>query len=447
MADGAPSASCCQKREPQRWAGVERNMMCRVGLAVAALVLLFSSAAEACFCGGSFCRNLATATTLFEATVVGQEPDPAAGGGVKTIHLSDIRAIRGQAPRVLELQGTSCDLELKVGARYLIEPHEWAPGKFGVSQCSLTRPAVRTAGFHAFLSESTAERRPRVWGSLTVPTVDHRNYLERGGGLGVAGAVVLLDGPVQRTATTSASGEFSFSALPDGRYGVRVELPASRSDVTAPEPTTLELGGAQVCTDVDLFARSSARVVGVVVDARGAPAPNVQVEMFTTPYNPFRRDFGHLLAGSDGSGRFEFTEVPPGVYHAGIGVPRPDEDRPFAPVLAHAQANGQRELRVGIGAVVELAPLVARPVAPVTVRGALTGPPGASVEGLDVVVSAVDAGDTGGWLVGQTDAEGRFTADLFRGVRYRMRARSRDRQPERLEFVAGDAWLTLRLLP
>lgn len=105
----------------------------RVAVTVSALVLVFAPAAEACFCGGSFCRNLATATTLFEATVVGQEPDPADGGGVKTIRLSDIRPIRGAAPRVLELQGTSCDLELKVGARYLIEPHEWAPGKFGVS--------------------------------------------------------------------------------------------------------------------------------------------------------------------------------------------------------------------------------------------------------------------------------------------------------------------------
>jgi len=73
--------------------------------------------------------------------------------------------------------------------------------------------------------------------------------------------------------------------------------------------------------------------------------------------------------------------------------------------------------------------------------------PGASLKNFDIVVAAVDAGDTGGWLVGRTDAEGRFTADLDRGVRYRLRAQSRDRRSERLEFVAGDALLTLRLSP
>jgi hypothetical protein len=416
-----------------------------VGLLISGV--LSPGVAEACMCGGSFCGSVATATTIFEATVVSEEPDPSAGNGTKTIRLTDIRPIRGVAPRVLELQGSSCDLELKVGARYLIEPHEWAPGKFGVSQCSLTRPAVRAAGFHAFLRTPSPEDRPRVWGTLTVPTVDHRSYLERGGGLAVAGAVVLLDGPVQRTAATSSNGEFSFSALPDGRYGVRVELPAGRSDVTAPEPMTVEVGGAAVCADVDLVARSAARVVGVVVDVRGAPVPNVQVDLFTPPYNPFRRDFHHLLAGSDDSGRFEFVNLPPGIYQAGVGVPEPAEYRPFAPVLAQNLANGRRELSVGLGEVVELSPLVARRVEPVTVHGVVTGAPGVSLDGLDIVVGAVDAGEAGGIRVGRTDVDGRFTAELYRTVRYRMRARSGDRQSDRLEFVAGDAPITLRLQP
>lgn len=416
-----------------------------IGVLIGAL--LAPHAAEACFCGGTHCGNLATATTLFEATVVGQDPDPAAGGGTRTIRLADIRAIRGAAPRVLELQGTSCDLELKVGARYLIEPHEWAPGKFGVSQCSVTRPAERAGGFHAFLTAPTPATRPRVWGTLTVPTVDHRNYVDRGGGIAVEGAVVLLDGPVQRTTMTTAGGEFSFAALPDGRYGVRVELPASRFDLTTPEPTTVHLGDAQVCAAVDLFARSAARVVGVVVDARGAPIPNAQVDLFTPPYNPFRRDFEHLLAGSDSDGRFEFVAVPPGVYLAGVGVPEPSTYRPFAPVLAQARVDGRRELRVGLGEVVELAPMVTHRVEPVTVRGVLSGPPGASLAGFVIVAAAVNAGDVGGWRVGETDATGRFTAEVYRGVRYRVRARLGDRQSERLEFVAGDTPITLRLPP
>ena len=220
-----------------------------VGVLVAGL--LAPSVAEACFAAARIAATLRRRRPYSRRTVAGEEPDPAAGGGVKTIRLSDIRPIRGVAPRALELQGSSCDLELKVGVRYLIEPHEWAPGKFGVSQCGVTRPAERATGFRDWLAAALPEQRPRVWGTVTMPTVDHRSYLDRGGGLAVAGAVVLMDGAVQRTTTTSSSGEFSFAAVPDGRYSVRVELPASRLDVTAPEPATVELGAAQMRAAVD----------------------------------------------------------------------------------------------------------------------------------------------------------------------------------------------------
>ena len=174
----------------------------------------------------------------------------------------------------------------------------------------------------------------------------------------------------------------------------------------------MEVGGAAACADVDLVARSAARIVGVVVDARGNRSRTSRSHLFTPPYNPFRRDFHHLLAGSDDSGRFGFVDVPPGIYQAGVGVPEPAEYRPFAPVLAQGLADGRRELRVGLGEVVELAPLVARRVDPVTVHGVVTGMTGVSLYGLDIVVGAVEAGEAGGIGVGRTDAEGRFTAEL-----------------------------------
>lgn len=122
------------------------NMTRVVMVVVAALLLVAPAVAEACLCGRGPCGAIATAPVLFEATIVSTEPDPGEGRGTRILRLADVRAIRGLAPQVIELQGSSCDLELAVGQRYIIEAHEWAPGKFGVSQCSLTRPATVRAG-------------------------------------------------------------------------------------------------------------------------------------------------------------------------------------------------------------------------------------------------------------------------------------------------------------
>ena len=408
--------------------------------AILGVLLLSETAAEACSCGRGSCSAIATTPVLFEATIVSTEPDPGTGGGTRVLRLSDVRAIRGQAPQVIELQGSSCDLELAVGQRYFIEAHEWAPGKFGVSQCSLTRPANRASGFHAFLRAGETEPRPRVWGAVTSVAVGHRAFQFRGGGPAVDGAVVVLNGPVQRTTATSSSGEFSFADVPDGDYEIQVELPSDRTDISPPEVERVSLARGTACVDVDVVARSTARVAGVLVDERGRPVADAPVDLYTAPYNPFRRDFEHLSTGSDAAGRFEFSAVPPGRYEGGVGVPRPGEYRPFAP--ARALIDGHPDIRVEPGATVELAPVVARRVEPVMVHGQLSSP-AVPQPGVEIVVSTPDAGDTGGWLLTTTDANGRFSAELYRGVRYRVWAVAGSQRTKAVDVVAGDAPLVL----
>jgi hypothetical protein len=410
-----------------------------------ALLLVAPSAAEACFCSRGPCGAVATAPVLFEATIVSTEPDPGEGRGTRILRLADVRAIRGPAPHVIELEGSSCDLELAVGQRYFIEAHEWAPGKFGVSQCSLTRPANRASGFREFLRAPSAEQRPRVWGAVTSVAVGHRAFQFRGGGPPVEGAVVVLRGSLQRTTTTSATGEFRFNDVPDGDYELQVELPAGRTDISIPEAQRVSLAGGDACVDVDLVARSTARVTGVLVDERGRPVADAQVDLYTPPYNPFRRDFEQFTAGSDGAGRFVFEAVPSGVYQGGVGVPRPGEYRPFAPALA--LVDGHPDIRVEPGATVTVAPIVARRVEPVAVRGQVTAAPDVPLAGVAIVVSTPDAGDTGGWRATETDAAGRFTAELYRGVRYRVWARAGSRWAAPIEIVAGDAPIVLTLTP
>jgi hypothetical protein len=67
-----------------------------------------------------------------------------------------------------------------------------------------------------------------------------------------------------------------------------------------------------------------------------------------------------------------------------------------------------------------VAPIVARRVEPVAVRGQVRTAPDVPLAGVTIVVSTPDAGDTGGWRATLTDAAGRFTAELYRGVRYRV---------------------------
>ncbi len=406
--------------------------------------LALPAPAQACHCNGS-CRTALTAPVLFEATVVALDPDPALGGGQKFVRLTRVRALRGQAPTVLEMEGSSCDVEFKAGARYLIEADQWAPGKFGASTCGLTRPAVRSAGFMAYLMAPPAER-PRVWGTLTSPVVDHRDFVQQGGGPPVGGAVVTLSGPVTVSTTTTPTGEFLVGRLPDGQYQVVVETPRERTDVLPPDPQPLWLGPHDACMSVDLQARPTSRVEGVAVDARGRPLGQVQVELYTPPHNPFRRDFEQRPAISDASGRFLFDAVPPGTYVTGVGVPRPNRYDAYQPTFA--RPGGQRrEFTVAPGAVVDVGPIVAHRVEPVTVHGHVTGSGTVLRRGLDVVVAAVDAEEAGGWRAATTDVDGHFTVELYRGVRYRLYALQDGQRTEPVTTVAGDGPIVIRLRP
>ena len=411
--------------------------------AIAVVVLMPQSADAFCFCAKS-CGSILTATTLFEATVVAiDQPDGL--GGAARVRLADVRAIRGDAPPDAVVSGGGeCGYSFKVGTRYLIDAFEAQPGRYGASVCSDTRPLSLAAGLLSY-SKAPADLRPRVFGTLASRTADH--YLRTGSATGppVGGAVVSIAGPVIRTTITSARGDFAFVDVPDGDYQLVVEVPRDRPDVVAPPKQSFELGRDAACRDLTLIAPSTARVFGLVVNETGAPAAGVRVEIFPMPFD---HGAGGIVsaATTDTAGRFAIERLAPGVYGGGVGVPYPGVARPYVPTRAQTR-EGSLAIEVAPGASVELPRLIARRVELTSVSGRVSGAPGVTLGGLFVVLAAVDGFPTVLTGGATTDAEGRFTLNAYRGVRYEAQLESYGRVVGAVEFVAGDGPVEVPLRP
>ncbi|MFE7135466.1 S8 family serine peptidase [Streptomyces sp. NPDC057638] len=118
------------------------------------------------------------------------------------------------------------------------------------------------------------------------------------GGTPVAGAQVLADGPIDRTATTAADGTYSFPTLSVGSYAVA----ASKFGYGKVTATVAVTEGATATQDFSLAQAPSARVTGTVSSASG-PAAGAEITVLNTP----------VTATADAQGAFEVT-LPHGEY-------------------------------------------------------------------------------------------------------------------------------------
>ncbi|MER7048455.1 S8 family serine peptidase [Streptomyces jumonjinensis] len=118
------------------------------------------------------------------------------------------------------------------------------------------------------------------------------------GGSPVPGARVVADGPIDRTAVTSADGGYSFPALSAGEYALAV---SKFGYATGSANATVTEGGAAT-RDVDLTQAPSAKISGTVVSPAG-PAGGATVTVSGTP----------VTTTADAEGRYELT-LPHGEY-------------------------------------------------------------------------------------------------------------------------------------
>lgn len=408
----------------------------RVFPLVVALLVGAPAVAAACTCVSQQCDSVIESGTLFEGTV--ESIAPAGPEGV-VVRFSDVRAVRGAAPRIVTTapDSGSCGYGFVVGRRYLVDARAGRSGRFGVSLCSNTRPIEDAQGMLALVAASPETRR-RVFGRLVMASAD-----SSGRGAAIQGARVRLTGPMSRETTTSANGDFTFVGQPDGDYRVEVILPADRRDVVAPRPATVTLGSVDQCASVDLVAASTARLSGTVVDAVGAPMAGVWVELYPWPYNQWAG--GRVTAATtDAAGRYAIEGIPPGRYAGGIGIPFPSERNAIAPVLLRA-ADGEAVVAIGPGAGLVMPPLVATAAPLVTISGRVSAPAGMRVEDIELVLNPLDGFATARTYGGKTAPDGRFEIRAHRGVRYRVVAEAATPAIGQAEFVAGDAEIEIVL--
>lgn len=412
-------------------------MTMRVWAVTAAwMFLALPSAADACFCAAN-CGSILQSGALFEATVVAIQSPPS-GLGEAIVTLADVRVVRGTAVpnRLVMGAGDTCGYQFKIGTRYLVDAHEFQPGRFGASSCGNTTPLADAKGLLAFLAAARPDLRPRLWGRVIRPPADV--FLRTASAPSpVAGAVVTVSGPVTRAMTTSESGDFSFAVgdLPLGTYTVNVEVPASRTDIGVPRVETVTFDRRFECAALTLAAPSTARLSGRIVDVVGRPLPDVLVEIFPLPFDWWAGGI-RAAAVTDADGRYVIDALAPGRYGGGVALPFPDGDSPYAPARLRTR-DGSDEIMIAPGSAVEASPLGVRPAPRIAVPGRVLVAQDEGLAGAFIVVSALDGlpqATTGGVT---TDAEGRFHLELHDGVRYRVDAEVRGRVVASRDIVAA----------
>ena len=249
-------------------------------------------------------------------------------------------------------------------------------------------------------------------------------------GTPVAGAMVqILGGPVGYDNTTDKQGKFSFDSVAPGAYRLWAQPPKSLkpppaeggermawastffpgvTDANGASRIDLSAGAELWDQEIRLQAARVHRISGVVLDARGEPAPKIRVTLGSNVGISYKDEDRETYAVADAEGGFEFADVTDGIWRLSAEMEKPEKLRAFT---AETMAGHDLE-RVQL----RLSP-------PFTVRGHVVreSPANAQIKRAPILVLLGPSGGGRVFHQGAVDADDQFQIDGVFPGRYTVR--------------------------
>jgi hypothetical protein len=394
-----------------------------VGVALLGVVVTASDAAAfTCPPPMSLLQDVLSAAGVFEATVAarhtleparragsrtGPPPPPIIGADKFELSLQDVVVMRGMSATTVHTPNDN----FQPGRRYVFFAHRRGDGGLGVGSCSRFMSVARAGGLRAWIA-SLAEPADggRIYGSILVRPWGRADIADWPS---VEGARITARGPIVAEATTSVTGEYALSGLPDGKYALSVALPAGGMKLERYVPTEALLIGDHAAVVADFYAYVTGTIAGRVVDQHGASVAKQTLYLYGAATPPSFDEGSFGLLNTDADGYFLGDGVAPGRYLVTI-------QDPFEPAYAPAPTGGT-EVVMGWGERVDLPTFVVRRGQPIDVQVFTVDANGQPV---DDEVQFQLLGPQGRLLRSghyvETSRSGHFPQKLMRGVRYRF---------------------------
>ena len=403
-----------------------RRVALLCALAAAAIVLLSARTAAACTClqSGPVCQSYWETPMVFDAVARSVDPES------HRVVLDVRRVWKGTVSSTVvtfSADGLSCNYPFSQGKRYLVFASPSGFGKvLSVSSCSATQEWDGTGPSAEFLrSLSRPAAGGRIFGTVRHVTSDGGGVAPREVPVETA---VHLHTPAGTKTVTSKNGEYAFTGLARGRYRISVEAPAGYVAIPSwPHPSNQAIvSNSRACAWLPLTLTDHGRIAGRLVGPSEAAVSDARIQLLVAAALPPFDEVHPRRARITADGSFEFDQLPPGNYIIGVDLDNGANARSYSPRLTYSSAEAAPQpIAVKAGQRVDLGALrLPEPARRLMVSGVATWEDGRPATAVRVVALDRTEGTASLRLTGDvlSEADGKFTIQLWPGRTYRLRA-------------------------